>query len=162
MRRCIFVEDMIKWLMLFCISTFLTWAPSLGTQTNILASESLWIRNCCMASWWGTISYDYCIYQSFRSTNLLCKQYDYLQVLHVWDQKPESSKSDACVYIWVCKQLLFYPLYLHYSCHFCRCSGCWTLCLVHYIRCPTDTINICCQKENRFLVVPFKANDVLE
>ena len=36
---------MIKWL-LFCISSPLTWAPSLGAQTGILASERLWICYC--------------------------------------------------------------------------------------------------------------------
>ena len=31
--------------MLFCISSPLIWAPSLGAQTSIPASESLWIRH---------------------------------------------------------------------------------------------------------------------
>ena len=44
--RCICVEDMIKWLMLFCINSPLIQAPILGTQTGILASESLWICHC--------------------------------------------------------------------------------------------------------------------
>ena len=43
MYRCICIEDIIKWLMLFCISSSLTWAPSLGIQTRVLAFESLWI-----------------------------------------------------------------------------------------------------------------------
>ena len=37
---------MIKWLMLFCISSPLNWAPSLGTQTSIPVSKSLWICHC--------------------------------------------------------------------------------------------------------------------
>ena len=41
MCRCISVVDMIKWLMLFCISSLLIYAPSLGTQTSTLASETL-------------------------------------------------------------------------------------------------------------------------
>ena len=45
LRTCrrICVEDMIKWLMLFCISSSLIWAPSLGAQTGIPATERIWI-----------------------------------------------------------------------------------------------------------------------
>ena len=39
-------EDMIKWLILFCISSPLIWASSLGGQTGIQVSESLWIHHC--------------------------------------------------------------------------------------------------------------------
>ena len=46
MCRHICVEDMIKWLMLFRISSPLIWAPSLCAQTGIPVSESLWIRHC--------------------------------------------------------------------------------------------------------------------
>ena len=42
------------------------------------------------------------------------------------------------------------------------CFSCWTLCSSHYVRYPTHTINICCQNENRFVVVPFAANDVFK
>ena len=42
MHRGICVEDMIKWLMLFWISSPLIWAPSLDNQTGISASERLW------------------------------------------------------------------------------------------------------------------------
>ena len=42
MHRGICIEDMIKWLMLFCISSPLIWAPSLDNQTGISASERLW------------------------------------------------------------------------------------------------------------------------
>ena len=44
--RRICVKDMVKWLMLFRISSPLIWAPSLGSQTGILSSESLWICPC--------------------------------------------------------------------------------------------------------------------
>ena len=40
-----FALNMIKWLMLFCISSPLIWAPSSGAQTGIPASESPWIRH---------------------------------------------------------------------------------------------------------------------
>ena len=54
MRTCgrICVEDMIKWLMLFYISSPLIWAPSLGAQTGMpaLASEGLWILHCIVNS----------------------------------------------------------------------------------------------------------------
>ena len=48
LRTCkhICVEDMIKWLILFCISSPLIWAPGLGAQTGIPASERLCIYHC--------------------------------------------------------------------------------------------------------------------
>ena len=46
MCRCICSEDMIQWLMSFCICSPLIWAPSLGTQMGILASESFWMHHC--------------------------------------------------------------------------------------------------------------------
>ena len=39
-----------QWLMLFCISSLLIWAPSLGAQTCFSASKSLWIRHCNILS----------------------------------------------------------------------------------------------------------------
>ena len=41
-----------------------------------------------------------------------------------------------------------------------RCFGCWTLCLSYYLRSPTHTINICCEKENKVVVKLFAANEV--
>ena len=38
------------------------------------------------------------------------------------------------------------------------CFCCWSLCSSHYIIYPTHTINTCCQKENRLVVIPFAAN----
>ena len=39
---------------------------------------------------------------------------------------------------------------------------CRTLCWSHYVKYTTHTINICYQKENRLVVVPFTANDVFK
>ena len=40
------------------------------------------------------------------------------------------------------------------------CFICWALCLSHYVRYSTHTMDICCQKENKVAVVPFTAHDV--
>ena len=40
-----------------------------------------------------------------------------------------------------------------------RSFGCWTLCSSPYVRYATHTINMCCQKENRLVIVLFAAND---
>ena len=40
------------------------------------------------------------------------------------------------------------------------CFGCWTLFTSHYVRYPTHTINFCCQKKSRLVVLSFAANDV--
>ena len=79
-----------------------------------------------------------------------------------------SSKGDICFYDWISKKRFFGLLCLHHPCHVKldgfrtrnRCLGCWTLSSSHYVRYPTHTTNICCQKENRLVVIPFAANDV--
>ena len=38
------------------------------------------------------------------------------------------------------------------------CFGCWTFFSSHYFRYQTHTINVCCQKESRLVVVPFASN----
>ena len=50
----------------------------------------------------------------------------------------------------------------HYDCLQVQklCLGCWTLSSPFYIRYPTHIINICWEKDNRFVAVPFAANDV--
>ena len=40
-----------------------------------------------------------------------------------------------------------------------RCFGSSTLCSSHYVRYPTHTMKIFCQKESRLVVIPFAAND---
>ena len=49
--------------------------------------------------------------------NKFHNKYDCLHWWHSWDQKTSSNESDACIYDWVCKQLFFDPLYLHYPNH---------------------------------------------
>ena len=45
------IEDIIKWVMLFCISSPLIWAPSLGGQTGIPASYRFWVCLCPSKNW---------------------------------------------------------------------------------------------------------------
>ena len=106
-----------------------------GTRTCGLKFLWVWVAYeifSCLVYWWGTISYDYCIYwskllpQQFSNSimifnyQVLCKQYDCLQVRHLWDQKIFSGKSNTCFYDQVSKQLFYDPLHLHHSCHCCR------------------------------------------
>ena len=114
----------------------------------------------CLTYWWGTASYDYCIYESkllrqkFWNSVMIyhyqgwCKQYDCATSLKTCsDQKTCSSESNTCFYNWVCKQLFFDLLCLHHPCHCCnvmstpthvidvrtrnRCFSYWNLCLSH-------------------------------
>ena len=82
MCRCISVVDMIKWLMLFCISSLLIYAPSLGTQNSILASETLH-----MPLWWWNKSVS-------------------LSLLH-WPYKRKHQHESSSP---ICQNILFDPL----------------------------------------------------
>ena len=124
-------------------------------ETQACGLWLLWARMvheifACLSYWWGTISYDHCIYQSkllpHQFWNLVMIShyhvlYDCLQVGNLWGQK--SSKSDACFHDGVCKQLLF-VVNLNDVRTRNRYFCCWTFCSSHYVRYPTHTINICC------------------
>ena len=151
-----------------------TWTCGLGLLWEWMVHEIF----TCLACWWGTISYDYCIYQSkllpqqfWNSVmichyQVLCKHYDCLQVRHLWDQKVKAMLAFTIesVSSW------FFLIHCIYTTHAIivkldvttrnMCFRWWTLYLSHYVRHPTHTINICCQKENKLVVVPFTANDV--
>ena len=81
--------------------------------------------------WWYVVT-------KFRANNT---------TVYKCDQKTFSSKRDTCFYDRACKAMFFDPLYLH------RVED-------NYVRYPTHTIKICCQKGNRLVVVPFAANYV--
>ena len=103
------------------------------------------------------------------SYQVLHKQYDCLQVWHQWDQKIFLNKRDTWLFYRVCKHLFFDPLYLHYQFHCFKAWWCqekkqvfWLLnpFLSHNLRHPTHIHNICCQKEDNLVVVPFTVNEV--
>ena len=101
------------------------WLASSGTRACKLGLLWAWMVHeifAWLAYYWETISYDYCIYQykflpqlfwylvMICHYQVLCKQYDRLQVRHVWGQKTFSGKSDTYFYNRVCKQLFL----IHY------------------------------------------------
>ena len=94
-----------------------------GTQTCGLGVLWEWVVYdifTCLVYWWGTIFYDYYLYQSkllpqqiWNSAiyyyQVSLKQYDCLQARHLWDHKTCLSKSDTSFYDQVCKQMFFDP-----------------------------------------------------
>lgn len=99
-----------------------------------------------------------CHYQVLR------KQYDWLQVRHVWDQKAFSGKSDTCFYNRVCKQLFFDPLYLHHPGHCWQETGVYVAelsVLFITLDIPLMSSTFYCQTENRLVIVLFAVNDVV-
>ena len=95
---------------------------------------------------------DYYIYQSkllpqqFWSSVIWChyqgsfQQFDPLQVQHLW-----------------CNQNSQVKVILDFTIESVRD---WTLCSFGYVRYPTDTIKMFCQRDNSLVLVPFAANDV--
>lgn len=97
-----------------------------------------------------------------------CKQYDYLQMHYLWDQKNSQVKalldftieplSNSYFILYICTiQVIVLKLDDGRA---SICFGCWTLCSLYYVRFSIQTISIFCQKESMVAVIPFSADDV--